>query len=713
MTTETPSQAAPNTNQQGQGQGQNQGMSIDQAMALAHQHWNAGQADQAERLAQQVLAAWPGHSGALHLLGLMAHAFGNIDLAIEHLRKACMSPRTPPVFFSNLAEMCRQRGLLHDAEQAGRSAVAMDPTLIAGWNNLGIILQEQGKFDESLACLERVVALRPDDPEGHNNLANTLKRLGRLEDARKRYDIALKIAPNYAEALSNYAFLLNDLGEPDEALKTVRRAIDANPRLADAYINAAAIEFGRRNYNEASRWTKALLTFSANHVGGLLMQARILKALDQTEEAHALTEKIIVIASDNSEAQALHAEMLQSRERYAEAITFYDRVIAKDDISLEKALVGRGVCQMEIGLKEEALATFDQALARFPRSCSAYYSRGDLKTYAEGDPEIQQMTDLFGDKGIEGRDDIMALNYALAKAWMDLKNSDKAFTYLNEGNRMKRETFDYNADQTSQWVASIASTITREAMDRLKGAGSSSNVPVFIIGMPRSGTTLVEQILASHSDIHGAGELALINKIISQKGNYPALFNSLTPADAKAIGEAYVAEVRKLNSTKAHVVDKMPANFLQAGVISTVLPQARIIHVRRNPVDTCLSCYSKLFVKEQLFTYDLAELGQFYTDYEKIMEHWRAVLPADRFIEVQYEDVVGDLETQARRLIDFIGLPWDEACLSFDKNKRGVRTASVNQVRRPIYKTSVERWKPFANNLTPLLSALGLADKSA
>jgi len=230
---------------------------------------------------------------------------------------------------------------------------------------------------------------------------------------------------------------------------------------------------------------------------------------------------------------------------------------------------------------------------------------------------------------------------------------------------------------------------------------------VFVLGMPRSGTTLVEQILASHPSVHGAGELSTLRRLTDQHGGIVDLPKVLTPQLATQIGEAYLAETALLAGGKAQIVDKMPSNFLQAGLIPLILPGARIIHVRRNAVDNCLSCYTKLFAREQLFTYDLVELGQFYRDYESIMAHWRKVLPPERFIEVDYEAVVEDLEGQARRLIEFLGLPWDEAVVDFHKTKRPVRTASVNQVRQPLFKSSVGRWKPYANRLKSLTDALG------
>ena len=218
-------------------------------------------------------------------------------------------------------------------------------------------------------------------------------------------------------------------------------------------------------------------------------------------------------------------------------------------------------------------------------------------------------------------------------------------------------------------MKSIADHFTAKALKRLAGGGAKSELPVFVMGMPRSGTTLVEQILASHPKIHGAGELRFLGNVASSTGAYPEMLANLTPERAEALGRAYLASVEPLAGGKSRVVDKMPSNFIMAGLIPLILPQARIIHVWRNPVDNCLSCYSRLFSKEQLFTYDMAELGQFYRAYERLMDHWRAVLPPDRFIETRYEDMVADQEAESRRLVEFVGLPWSAACLRFDKDQ--------------------------------------------
>lgn len=688
-------------------------LTVEQALTQAHAHWNAGQADQAEQLCQQVLALWPGQSDALHLMGLMAHAYGNLDLAIDHLRRASLAPRAPAIYLSNLAEMCRQAGKLADAEQAGRRAVAMDAMMVAGWNNLGIILQEAGKLEESLTCLQRVVTLQPDYPEAHNNLGNTLKRLGRLDQARSHYEQALKLAPSYAEAFSNLSNLLNDLGRPDEALASARRAIDANPRLSDAYINAAAVELARDRYDEALRWVDSLLAYAPLHVGALGVRATILRRLSRLDEALADARRAVAAAPDNGEAQNILGEVLQAQDKIDEALAAFDRAAGSLGFAPEKALINRGVLLMEQGDKDAAKQAFDDVLKQFPRSASAWFNMADLHRFTPGDPGLAAMEALIGPGGLQTESDRTALYFAIGKAWMDIGDAERAFTYLDEGNRRKRSTFAYDAAAVDRWFSDIIAAFPAELISRPATALPESDLTVFVVGMPRSGTTLVEQVLASHPAVFGAGELSTLQSLVNQAGGVPAVAQKLSPENEALLGRQYLDAVRPMAGSHRRMIDKMPSNFLFAGLIARILPEARIIHVRRDPVDTCLSCYTKLFTREQLFSYDQAELAAFYRNYERLMDHWRAILPADRLIEVRYEDLVGDIETEARRLTDFCGLNWDPACVEFHKTSRTIRTASLNQVRSPLYSSSINRWRAYAPHLGPLLAGLGVDPAAA
>jgi tetratricopeptide (TPR) repeat protein len=683
-------------------------LTISEALIQAHAYWNAGQVYHAEQLCLQVLQVLPHQPDAMHQLGLIAHAHGKHDLALDYLRKACLIATVPAAYHSNLAEVCRQQGLLVEAEQAARRAVAQDPQLILAWSNLGIILQESGQFNSSLECLQRVISFQPDNHEAHNNLANTYKRLGEFGQAQMHYQRALALCPDYAEVYSNLAFLLSDMGRFDEAVASAEKAISINPQLADAYFNLAQIEMSRMRHADAQRWIDALIAFAPQHVGALTARAQLLIKGEHCQEALTCMRHILTIAPDSANAHNVLGKVLQALGLHDEAALAFERAIALPGTVAEEASIACASLLMEIGKKDEAIAAFDCMLERFPGSARVIAARSDSKTYSSDDPDIAVMEAALVQTKQPSISEQMCLHFALGKAYLDTANSERAFFHLDKGNKLKRNSFDYDVARNSEWVRRISVTFTQELMTKFKDAGAVSERPVFIIGMPRSGTTLVEQILASHPGIYGAGELAALRHAVEQAGTFPDALASWSQDDFARIGRDYLARVANLAPDALRLVDKMPGNFFYAGLIPLVLSGARIIHCRRDPADTCLSCYSKHFAGEQLFSYRLDELGAFYLDYQSLMNCLRKVLPPARFLEVDYENVVDDLEGEARRLISFVDMPWDEACLSFHKTRRIVRTASVSQVRQPIYATSKGRWRRHAAHLGPLLDALGL-----
>ena len=688
-------------------------ISIQEALTRAYAHWNAGQAEQAEMLAQRVLAAWPGQPDALHLLGLMAHAYGNLDLAISHLKQACLAPRAAAVYSSNLAEMYRQKGMLPEGEEAAQRAVAMDPTLVSGWNNLGILLQEAGQLERSRVCLEKVVALNPEWPDAHNNLGNTWRRLDQMDRAEACYRQALALNPSYAEAHSNLAYLLSTQGSYDEAAQHARQAIDLNPRLVDAYLNLAEVESSRQRHDAALRALDMLGAFAPEHPAALTARAKALRQIAHIDEALAVARHAVALAPRNAQAHYTLALALQDLGMTDEALDAYEQAATLPGTVAEAALVGRATLLIEAGRQTEALAAFEQALARFPDSVQALAARAESRTFGRDDPDIGKLEAYLAQGERRPLVDRIAAHFALGKAYLDTQDSEQAFRHWQAGNSAKRASFDYDGEQIGRCMEDVRTVFTPERYGRLTGLGEPSTLPVFVIGMPRSGTTLIEQILSSHPQVMGAGELSALRLSIDEIGVFPDCVAALdgepeAEARLRECAQAYLARVATLAGGRAHVVDKMPGNFLYAGMIPLILPGARIIHVRRDPVDTCLSCYTKLFAGQQPFAYDLAELGAFYRHYERLMAHWRALLPRDVFIETEYEAVVDDLESEARRLIGWLGLPWDDACLNFHRNRRVVRTASVNQVRQPIYSTSKGRWRAHARYLGPLLEALGV-----
>ena len=372
------------------------------------------------------------------------------------------------------------------------------------------------------------------------------------------------------------------------------------------------------------------------------------------------------------------------------------------------------------GKFDEALARFDLALSILPTYVEMYYDRSSLKTFAAGDPDLAVMEALAAnaERLPPGRKHF--IHFGLAKALEDIGQYDRAFAHWLQGNKLKRQEFGQEG-QEEQMVRLLVELFTPDLCRQFATAGDPSRVPIFIVGMPRSGTSLIEQILASHPLVEGGGELSTLGSVVGAVRDasrrpipYPLFLAHPRAAGLKRLGEQYLAKLPPLPEGKTRMTDKMPGNFQYAGLIRLILPNAKIIHAVRDPVDTCLSCFTRLFSTGQAFSYDLAELGRYYRLYRRLADHWQAVLPPGSMLDVRYEEVVDNLEQQARRLLDYCGLPWDPACLAFHKNERLVSTASDVQVRRPIYRSSVVRWRRYEKHLGPLLAELGdLAGQNA
>jgi len=678
---------------------------IEERLARAHAAWRSGQADEAEIACREVVAIWPGQADAFYLMGLLAYASGNLDRAIAQMRQACHDGRAPPHYLSDFAELCRQSGRLPEGEQAARRAVALAPNFAGAWNNLGIILQEMLKLEESKLCLERVLALEPNSAEALNNLGNTCKRLGLIREAEVRLTSAIKLKPDYAEAYSNLANLLIDQGEYDRAEAMGRKALAINPRFADAYVNLAGVETARRRYREALGWLDALLAFAPVHGRALAARALTLKELDRLDEATQAAESAILATPESPEAHDAQGQVFQAMGQFRRALECFDRAIKLPGPAQRDAISNRALLLAEFGKLAEARTAFEDAARIFPHSAPVLFNLAELRTIAPGDPLIARIEAALAHEGLSVFDRTM-LHFGLGKALLDAGDAARAFRHYDEGNRLKRATFAYDADATDRWMSEIAAIFSPDLLEANANLGARSDRPVFVVGMPRSGTTLIEQILASHARVRGAGERMKLQRLANEV-HFPTAFRTLPGERLRAIGDAYLGYVAPMAEGRKHVVDKMPANFALAGVIRLILPDARIIHCRRDPADTCLSCYTKLFAGQQAFAYDQTELGRFHRAYQRLTAHWRAILPPSHFLEVDYEALVDDFELQVRRMLDFLELPWDPRVLRFYETERPVRTASSSQVRQPLFRSSAGRSRRYEAQLRPLLAELG------
>jgi tetratricopeptide (TPR) repeat protein len=510
--------------------------------------------------------------------------------------------------------------------------------------------------------------------------AVALQSRGRLPEAEQVYGSILALDSNHFSSLHNLGYIRLQQSRRDEAERLLRKALKINPKSADAWNTLGLV------MHTAGKFREAAACFEKS-----------------------LSSDPVLAHAHNNLGASLH--ML---ERYDRATDCYRQALALNPRYAD-AHRNLGNALKVVGRIDEARRSYEAAIDAAPRQVANYLGIADCKRFAKGDPHLQAMETLAREADGLTESERINLHFALAKALADVGEHARSFAELLAGNALKRRKLTYDEASSLQQFERVRETFTPGLIRDRRADGEPSAIPVFVIGMMRSGTTLIEQILASHPEVFGAGEradfaLAVEAELPPRPGGrsaYPEAAAGLSAKRMRQIGVRYLAGIRKGAPAKARIVNKQTTNFLFAGLIAVVLPNARIIHARRDPVDTCLSCLSTDFRGDLPFTYDPGEMGRYYQAYEALMQHWREALPPGTMIEIDYEAVVGDLESQARRLIAHCGLDWNPACLSFHTTERVVLTASATQVRQPIYRGSVGRARYYGEALRPLLNALG------
>ncbi|MBU0688226.1 MAG: tetratricopeptide repeat protein [Gammaproteobacteria bacterium] len=688
-----------------------QTLTIDQAMALANQFQSQGKLQDAEQLLQKILQQQPAHAFALHLLGVIAFQVGKLPIAAELVQKAIALNSAVALFHANMCEISRQLKQLDKAIAHGERAIALDPDMAMAHSNLGIALFDLKQYDKAEACQQRALTITPDFSASLNNLGSIWRERGDNEKALDYYRKSAATNPNYLEPLNNLGALLLEEDRTPEAEEVLAKALQLHPGFPDAICNMGGVHLSREENESALEHYRRALSLRPTYVEAQMGVAKTLQAMENLNDAEMAAVRAIQFDENNPKAHALLAGIQTELSKPEQAEAEYERALQLKPDSSE-ALLGLGHLCTENGQLERARELFERAIEVKPDNFSAHIQLVQTNKVSIDDPhfaalqlEEQKMAEYSENRR-------MSLHFALGKCYDDIKAHDKAFPHYLAGCQIKRARISYDPAAAVQQFSELKDIFTKDFIDRLRGSGDPSAMPIFVLGMPRSGTTLTEQIIASQPDVFGAGELPELLRIAHRKTHpsaisFPDNLRHLDSATLNAWGAEYVAAVQQRAPNAKRITDKMPANFFAVPLIHLMLPNAKIIHVNRNPVDTCLSCFTRLFHRKQEHTYDLAELGHYYADYARLMDHWRAVLPADSFYDVQYEDIVADQEGEARKLLAYCGLEWNDACLDFHKTQRQVRTASVVQVRQPIYASSVERWRKYEQFLGPLLDELG------
>ena len=719
--------------------------SVADMFAEAVRQFQAGRLIPAGRLCRKIIALQPQHAAAFHLLSAIARQAGRWDTACDMMAKAVALAPAEPRYHTELGELLCRCGKAADAITCYDQAVALQPDVADAMVKRGNALFDLRRPAEALASYDQALAVAPGDAAVLNNRGIMLRELGRPEEALASYDLAVAAQPGRIDALINRGTVLRDLGRRYEALASYDEALTRQPDSAAALNNRANLLCDLSQFEQAVAAYDQAIALKPDYVEALINRGDALRVLMRLREALASYDSALALQPGSFEAhshrgcalrdlgrgaEALatfdralalrpHAstgwinrgDALSDLGRTAEALASYDRAIA-EDVSCAQAYSHKATLLFELGEVEQATRLSEQALDLDPRRTRSYYDLAKGKRFALGDRHLLAMQALAPEAAALHVEQQIYLQFALARALADTGQHEPAFQHLLEGNRLKRSRTVYNEAATLAALERTRAAFSPAIVQR-PHIGDPSATPVFILGMPRSGSTLVEQILASHPNVFAAGEIDDFERELALAAAAmraaPGAGSPIGLSDQglRDLGAAYVARVTRQAPAVSRIVDKNPTNFRLIGLIHLALPNARIIHTRRDPLDTCLSCFEHLF-QSLPFTYELGELGRYYRHYDALMAHWRAVLPPGVMLEVQYEELVADLASHAPRIIAHCGLPWNASCLEFHKTPRRVRTSSTAQVRQPVYQASVGRAQAVARFLGPLLAELRL-----
>jgi tetratricopeptide (TPR) repeat protein len=608
----------------------------------------------------------PGYCGAMVNLANALRACGRLDAAVAGYRRALQLQPELAEVHNNLGNVLLQLRQDDAAAASYRRALDIKPDFAAAHSNLGNALRALGQPGEALASYRRALEIEPDFANAHNNLGNALLQLRQADEAVKSYRRALEIKPDFADALSNLGNALRDLGQLHEALARYRRALELRPELAEAHNNLGNALLDLMQLDEAAASYRRALALRPDYAHAHTGLGMVLRQQGRTSEAEASCRKALDIEPDSAEVSAFLGEIRADRGEFAEA--------------------------------EEL---FKQALGVDPELPSAWAGIARYRRMGTGDAAWLEATQRLAGKGLPVRHEIN-LRYAIGKYFDDVQKYEQAFASYRLANELtQRFGARHDRQLLTRRVDRLTAVHDREWLRRSRLPAIRSERPVFIVGMPRTGTTLAEQILASHPAVFGAGELPFWNDAAAAYDS-GALDAAAGMSTLAALAEEYLRQLADLSGDALRMVDKMPANYANLGLIHAALPGARIIHMQRNPIDTCLSIFFQNFSISHAYANDLEDLAHYYTEYLRVMEHWHTTLPPGTILDVSYEKLVAEPEAWSRKMLDFIGLPWNANCLDFHRTNRTVITPSKWQVRQQISRSRAGRWRHYEKFVGPL-----------
>jgi tetratricopeptide (TPR) repeat protein len=636
-----------------------------------------------------------------------------------------------------------QSGRAETAERQLRAIQAAAPGEVNSLRLLGLALLAQRKLEPAIETLERAVSAAADFAHARTDLARAYREVGRLAEARKELQRVVKQAPALDSAWLAYGDVLVDLEMYADARYAFEQARRLDPHCARIEQATAAFVAGDRQSAEGI--FRDILKSDASHVGSLCGLAALALGAGNAQDSerllrHALKQTAhlplarrglghtLLSAGRLTEAETVFRELLkvepENPQNWVALGSVYTRLLRQTDALAAFETAARlnpqqvrlrlsiGHLHKTLGHREQCEGAYHESL-RMDAACGeAYWSLADLKTYTFPDVEVGAMRDLLANSSVDESNKAQ-LHFALARALEQRMQYKDAFINYSAGNALRRAASPFDIAKFEAKSRRVSACFDAVFFRERQGAGFRDSSPIFVVGLPRSGSTLVEQILASHSQVEGTMELPNIVTMVRefdhrdrQGDGYPERVRAVPALGLAALGRRYLDETRPIRSGRPHFIDKMPNNFSHVGLIHAILPRAIIVDVRRHPMDSCFSTYKQYFAEGQSFSYDLEDLGRYYRCYLSLMDHWDEILPG-KVLHLQYEELIRDPETLIRRLLAHCGLPFESACLRFHETERPVRTASSEQVRQPLYASGVGYWKHFARELEPLRRSLG------
>ena len=674
-----------------------------------------GDLTSAETSSRRAAALWPDNVQVHLNLGDALRSLGRLSEAESAFRRVLELQPNHTAGLTGLAQIQLAQGCLREAAESASTVLAAQPSNAEAWLIKGVARAQQQDLTQARDCFRTALTHKPGDAAALINLGNALLGLEDTVEAETVFIEALQVNPGQPDALAGLADALNRAGRHQEALDAAETGHRAQPDHAHCQLMLASVLAELGCDKEAESHFQALLKQNPKLVAGHAQLAQLYQRQGRIDAAVSHQREALRLAPTNPQLYCCLATGLKMQGHLEEAMQTCEQALALAR-DLPAAINRQASILEQQGKFREALAKLEPLLGADP------IDPGTALAFARLSPHVDRVADgiavleaqLASGALTERRQDKM--HKLLSKLYDRSGDYQRAFSHSTRAHALRSTRFD--ADRHDAEVDAIITALDAAALARVSGPGDPSERPIFIVGMPRSGTSLVEQILASHPDVFGAGELpdlpelaARLAAATASDSHFPTRLPEASETQLQAQARRYLETLATLDKEAARVTDKLPHNFLYLGVIQALFPNARVVHIRRNPMDTCLSCYLQDFSSGHAYAYDLTHLGRYYRAYKRVMEHWRRTLRV-ALMEIDYEDLIQDQERVSRALVAFCDLPWDDRCLRFHETRRTVTTPSYDQVRRPVYDSSIARWRNYEPWLGPLREALGEASET-